>query len=375
LPADLRHATSREVIHLPQNRFLLNSAKIIAVLLMIYLATKISFLLIPVMRMVQILLIPMIFSGFLYYSLRPLVKYFTDRKTNRSLAILFVYFVIAALFAILGMVIWPILQEQVKTLTENLPSLIEGFRSQVAQVQHNRFLSLFGNNQSDWSNRLSGYLDTSVKAVTDYLSHSLVALSNFLFLAATVPIIVYYLLKEGDRLPGILLHFVPRLYRKEGEVMLSEMDSALSGYIVGRVIVTSILSVMLYVGFLLVQLPYALLLAVISFFFNLIPYIGQFIGAVPVLIVAFIDSPAKVLWILLIMTIIQTVEGNVIAPHVYGMKMDIHPLTTILVLIIGGDQLGIIGILAAIPIYMLIKILVVHVYRRFFEVKVEDLVD
>nr|AYQ75516.1 AI-2E family transporter [Cohnella candidum] len=342
---------------------------------MIYLATKISFLLNPLLKMVHILLIPMIFSGFFYYSLRPLVNYFAHRKVNRSLAILFVYFVLTALIALLGMVIWPILLDQVQTLTDNLPSLIEGFRSQVEQLQHNRFLSMFASGRSDWSTRLSGYLDNSVQAITDYVSQSLVMLSNFFLVAATVPIIVYYLLKEGERLPGILLHFVPRAYRKEGRNMLSDMDAALSGYIVGRIIVTSILSVMLYVGFLLVHLPYALLLAVISFLFNLIPYIGQFIGAVPVLIVAFIDSPAKALWILVIMTAIQIIEGNVISPHVYGMKLDIHPLTTILVLLIGGDLLGLVGILAAIPIYMLLKILILYVYRLFFEEKVEELVD
>lgn len=358
-----------------QNRFLLNAAKIIAVLLMIYLATKISFLLNPLLKMVHIVLIPMIFSGFFYYSLRPLVNYFADRKVNRTLAILFVYFVLTALIALLGMVIWPILLHQVQTLTDNVPSLIEGFRSQVEQLQHNRFLSMFASDKSDWSTRLSGYLDNSVQAITDYTSQSLVMLSNFFLVAATVPIIVYYLLKEGERLPGILLHFVPRAYRKEGRNMLSDMDAALSGYIVGRIIVTSILSVMLYVGYLLVHLPYALLLAVISFLFNLIPYIGQFIGAVPVLIVAFIDSPVKALWILLVMVIIQMVEGNLISPHVYGMKLDIHPLTTILVLLIGGDLLGLVGILASIPIYMLLKILILYVYRLFFEEKVEEFVE
>jgi predicted PurR-regulated permease PerM len=358
-----------------QNRFILTSTKIIAVLLIILLITKVSFLLDPFLRMINILLMPMIFSAFFYYSLRPLVKYFTDRKVKPSIAILFVYFVFAAVFVLLGMGIWPILQVQFNTLTENIPTLIEGFRTQLDQMQHNRFLSMFASSESQWSTRISGYLDTSVKAVTNYMSQSLVVLSNFLLFAATVPIIVFYMLKEGENLPDRFLHFVPRRFRKESKVMLTEMDSALSGYILGRIIVTSILTVMLYIGFLLVALPYALLLAVVSFFFNLIPYIGQFIGAVPVLIVAFIDSPIKALWILVLMTVIQIVEGNLIAPYVYGMKMDIHPLTTILVLLIGGDLLGIIGILAAIPIYMLIKISFVHIYQRFFEDRVEELVE
>jgi predicted PurR-regulated permease PerM len=361
--------------HLLQNRFIVNSAKVIAVLLIIYLTTKISFLLNPVVQMIHILLIPVIFSGFLYYALRPVVDYFADRKVKRWIAILFVYFIGAAIFTMLGMVIWPLLQEQVVTLTNNLPSLIEGFRKQLDQLQHNRFLSMFGNSQSDWSNMLSGYLNTGVQSVTNYISQSLSAFTNFLLVASIVPIFVYYMLKEGEKLPGILLHFVPRRYRADSKVMLAEMDDALSGYIVGRVIITSILTVMLYIGFLIVGLPYSLLLVVISFVFNLIPYIGQFLGAAPCLIVAFIVSPTMAFWVLLIIVVMQVIEANLIAPHVYGRRLDIHPLTTVLVLLIGGDILGIVGILAAIPIYMIFKILVQHIYRQFFEEKVEELVE
>jgi predicted PurR-regulated permease PerM len=358
-----------------QNRFIVNCTKVIGVLLIIYLTTKISFLLNPIFRMINILLLPVLISGFFYYALRPIVDYFADRKVKRPVAILFVYFVGAALVAILGMVIWPLLQEQVATLMDNLPELIDGFRKQIDQIQHNRFLSMFVNSQSDWSNRLSGYLDNSVKTASNYISQSLLAFTNFLVIAATVPVIVYYMLKEGDKLPLKFLHFIPRRYRADGRVMLAEMDSALSGYILGRVIITSILTVLLYIGFLLIGLPYSLLLAAISFVLNLIPYIGQFLGAVPCLIVAFIVSPTMALWVALIIVVMQMVEGNLIAPHVYGKKLDIHPLTTVLLLLIGGDILGIVGILAVIPIYMILKIMVQHLYKLFLEEKVEELVE
>ncbi|TJY44559.1 AI-2E family transporter [Cohnella pontilimi] len=342
---------------------------------MIYLTTKISFLLNPILRMIHILLLPVLISGFFYYALRPIVDYFSDRKVIRSVAILFVYFVAAALISLLGIVIWPLLQDQVTTLMNNLPQLIEGFRNQIDQIQQNRFLSMFGSSQSDWSNRLSGYLDNGVKTAADYISQSLLAFTNFVVIAATVPIIVYYMLKEGAKLPLKLLPFIPKKYRADCKSMLSEMDNALSGYILGRVIVTSILTAMLYIGFLLIHLPYSLLLAVISFVFNLIPYIGQFLGAIPCLIVAFIVSPAKALWVAGIIVVIQNVEGNLIAPHVYGKRLDIHPLTAVLLLLIGGDILGIVGILAVIPIYMILKIFVRHLYQLFLEKKVEELVE
>jgi predicted PurR-regulated permease PerM len=132
---------------------------------------------------------------------------------------------------------------------------------------------------------------------------------------------------------------------------------------------------MMYIGFLLIGLPYSLLIAIIATVLNIIPYIGPVLGAIPCILVAFIDSPTMVLWVLIVVVIAQQVESSLLSPHIYGKRMDMHPLTTIIVLLVAVEVSGIVGIILSLPIYMVVKIIVVRIYRLFFADRVEELVD
>jgi predicted PurR-regulated permease PerM len=230
-------------------------------------------------------------------------------------------------------------------------------------------------NESDLSTRLSEYLNRGLSTASNYIMNLVSVITNFFIVIGTAPILLYYMLKESEHIPTSIMHIIPRRYQKVGEEMILEMDSALSGFIVGRVIITSLLAVMLYIGFLIIGLPYPLLLAIVAFILNIIPYIGPILGAIPVLIVAFIVSPTMVLWSLIVVILAQQIEGNVLAPYIYGNRMDIHPMTTIILLLVAGDIAGILGVILAIPAYMIAKIMIVHAYKLFFAEKVEEFIE
>ena len=154
--------------------------------------------------------------------------------------------------------------------------------------------------------------------------------------------------------------------------MLGEIDTALSNFIIGKVILNLILSVMIYIGFLIIGLPYSLLLTVISFFLNFIPYIGALLATVPVVIIGFIESPSIAIWSVVVIVIAQQIQDNILTPVIYGKQLDIHPLTTVVLILVGGDFFGLLGILLAIPAYMIVKIIAVRIYELFLAEKVED---
>ncbi|MNQ97343.1 hypothetical protein D3C85_1129860 [compost metagenome] len=81
------------------------------------------------------------------------------------------------------------------------------------------------------------------------------------------------------------------------------------------------------------------------------------------------------LWVLIIIIIAQQVEGNLIAPYIYGKTINIHPLTTVILLLIGGEYAGILGMILVIPVYMMIKIVAVRIYKLFLSEKVEEIVE
>lgn len=346
-----------------QQKFFRTSLAIIAILLILYLGSKVIFLFAPLGAIFRLLLVPIMLSGFMYYLLRPLVRILEKKKLNRTFSILLIYFLIAGLFILFWIVVWPTLQVQIQNFLDNTPYLVEGMQDQFNSLKDNPTLSRFFQGESDIAARLSEYLSDAITWVTNSMSNLIGVVSSIVILIATLPIILYYMLKDDYKLSPKLQSLIPKKYRKEGQEMFGDIDNALSSFIVTRVVLNVILGILLYIGFLIIGLPYSLLLAVISVPLNFIPYVGSFLAAVPVLIIGFIESPTMAIWALVIIFIAQQIQDNVLSPIIYGKSLDVHPLTTVLLVLVGGDFYGIIGVLIALPVYMIGKIIFLRVYE------------
>ncbi|TXK84606.1 AI-2E family transporter [Paenibacillus sp. N3.4] len=356
-------------------KFFFTLLTFLIILAIIFMTSKISFVFKPIFLIFNILIIPFMLAGFFYYLLRPLVNYFEIRKIHKTVSIILIYIVLSAIAVIFVIIIWPHLQTQIENFIKSAPQLIKGFQVQINKIQESRLVSMFVSKDSDISAKLSEYLNAAITTASNYVSNVLSIITNFVIVIATAPIILYYLLKESSHIPESILHLIPKRYRKDGKEVIAEVDAALSGFIVGRVIITCLLGVLLYIGFMIIGLPYALLLAVIATVLNIIPYIGQFLGAIPCLIVAFIDAPSMIIWVIIVTVIAQQIESSFLSPHIYGKRLDIHPLTTIILLLVAGDIAGILGVILAIPAYMVVKIILVRIYRLFLADKIEELIE
>ncbi|MBD2844104.1 AI-2E family transporter [Paenibacillus sp. IB182496] len=349
------------------NRFFKLCFGIILVLLIFYLSAKANFIFRPLISLFNIVIVPLMLAGFFYYLLRPLVDLMQRRKMNRTLAILIIYVVIAGVLVGFAGGVWPPLRDQVVNLVEIAPNLFNSLSKQLQELDSNGFLASVLPEDTNLFSKVSEYLNSGFEYLTNYLSGLFTFVSNFAIVIFTFPIILFYMLKEGGKMGRTIVGFLPKRFRDEGTEAVGEIDHALSGFIVGRVIVNVALGVLMYIGFLLIGLPYALLLTVVAVIMNFVPFIGAILSAVPIVIVGFVESPSTALWALIIILAAQQIQDNLIAPYVFGKSLDIHPLTTILLILVGGDLAGILGILLIIPFYMAVKIVVTRVYRRFFK--------
>src|SRR5699024_10385468 len=144
--------------------------------------------------------------------------------------------------------------------------------------------------------------------------------------------------------------------------MLSEISQALSSYITGQLTVAFWVAVMFFVGYLIIGQRYALILGIVAGILNLIPYIGSALALVPSLVIAAFIAPSMVLKVLIVFVVEQTIETRVISPIIVGNKMQMHPVTTILVLLVSAGMYGLVGMVAGIPIFAILKI----IFTRFF---------
>lgn len=366
--AEQRMEGSRFLIN---NKFYRICTAIILLLLIVYLGEKVNFIFSPLTSLIHIIIIPLLIAGFFYYLLRPLVDYMERHKIKRALSVLIIYVVIALILAGFSVLVWPSLREQLMNFVENAPALVTSLSDQLNAIEKSNFVSRYLPDDSNLFSRLSDVLSQGITQVTDYVSGLFSVVSNLVIILATFPIMLYYMLKEGSKFGTNLTLLLPRHYRKDGEETVHEIDEALSNYIVGRVIVNVALGILMYIGFLILGLPYALLLTVVSIILNFIPYVGALLAAIPVVIVAFIESPSMAIWSLVIIVIAQQIQDNLISPYVYGKQLDIHPLTTVILLLVGADLGNILGMIIVIPLYMILKIIVRKIHYRIVEDKTE----
>ncbi|KGP78210.1 MULTISPECIES: AI-2E family transporter [unclassified Paenibacillus] len=351
------------------NSFVRFSIALALILINIYLLSRVSFIFQPLVTMITVITVPMMLSVFFYYLLRPLVNYMEKKKLNRTLSILLIYLVFGILFALFIIGLWPSLREQLVNLVENAPNLLNSLSLQLKELEQNGAITaLFPEGSTPFS-QITDYINKGFTFVTNYVSGFFSLISSFAIVLFTFPIILFYMLKQGEKFGRKLVHIAPKRFQKDSREVVLEIDQALSGFIVGRVLVNLALGVLMYIGFLIIGLPYALLLTVIAVIMNFVPFIGAILSSVPIVIMGLVVSPSVAIWSLIIILVAQQIQDNLVAPYVFGKKLDIHPLTTIILVLGAGDLGGIIAILIIIPVYMIVKIILVRIYQLFFKDK------
>ncbi|WP_100373560.1 AI-2E family transporter [Bacillus sp. FJAT-45037] len=351
---------------MPQSKAFRFGVWLVLIFLVIYLGSLVDWIFKPVVVLVQTLFAPIVLAGVLFYLLRPFVNLLA-RKIPRGLAILILYLTVIGLITILFFVIGPELQSQFTSLTTNWPSFMNEIRGMIIAVQENEYISRFQDSENlsldEITSTLEEYLSGIMSSIGTNIASFIGFIANVVIVLIIIPFVLYYMLKEGEKAPNQVLRLLPRKQKKEGERILSDMDHALSSYLQGQIIVSICVGVLVYIGYLIIGIEYPLVLALIAMFTNVIPFVGPWIGTFPGVIVGFLDSPFTALLVIIVVVVVQQIESNLISPQVMGKKLDIHPLTIILLLLVASRFAGLLGLLLAVPTYAVGKVIVMHTYR------------
>ncbi|TXK76119.1 AI-2E family transporter [Paenibacillus sp. N3.4] len=348
---------------MPQGKYFRYGYGTIIILLIVFLMTKVEFLLNPVYTIFRTLFLPFVIAGVFYYLLRPIVHFLVKMRLNLSLSILTIFLIMLGLIVFISVKIVPVIQGQLNNLIGNLPQTVLMTKDQINNIHW--LSSMLSENQFDLSTKISEYVKSIISSTGIAFNSILGFISKIVILLSTVPFILYYLLKGGERVPQSILRLLPLEQREEGLQALREMDSALSAYIQGKILISMILGVLIYIGYTIIGLEYSLILALSAAALNVIPFVGLFIGIIPSIVVAFIHSPGMLLKMIVVVVIVQQIESNFLSPQVMGKKLDVHPLSIILLLITVGNFGGLLGMFLAIPAYVILKIISSHLYRFY----------
>ena len=188
--------------------------------------------------------------------------------------------------------------------------------------------------------------------------------STFGFFGIVMNVVVFgvvmvYLLKDFDLAMSKGEELLPASKKEKISGIISKIDGNLKAFFRGQMAVCAILSIIYGIGLTVIGIPMSFLLAFVGGFGNMIPYVGIGLGLIPAIILAFIQFQdfTHVLLVVLVFGIGQFLEGTVITPKIVGDKLGLHPVAIILAILICGQILGFLGLLLAVPIASIVKVL------------------
>ncbi|MDS9201532.1 AI-2E family transporter, partial [Streptococcus pneumoniae] len=184
-----------------------------------------------------------------------------------------------------------------------------------------------------------------------------------------VPFFLIYLLIDHRKFVPFISGFFSGQRKLWVIKTLKDIDHTLRSYIQGQLFVSFLVGLMLLIGYWIIGLEYALLLALIGMATNVIPFLGPYIAVIPAMLIALVQDPIMAVYVAIIMLVAQQIESNFITPNVMGNALDVHPLTVITLILAAGNIAGIWGIILAIPFYAVVKTIVKNIYARRQEIR------
>jgi len=317
----------------------------------------------PFFIIAQAIFVPLLLGGVLFYLTRPLQRWLETKKFPRWASIISVFIVIGLLgwgfYALVG----PAVSDQVNKLSKNMPEMVEDVEELInySISQKDRFSELPQSIQ-DTIESAAEKIDSFAVAAGSLLVKFIQNVFQGVFLLVLVPFFLVYMLKDHEK----FLPFVTQFFRGEKKEWvkktLRDIDATLRAYIQGQLFVSFLVGVMLYIGYRIIGLEYALLLGIFGMLMNVIPFLGPYISLVPALIIALITEPKLAIYAAIVMLLAQQIESNFITPNVMGKSLDIHPLTVITIILAAGNIAGLWGIILGVPTYAVIKSILKNIY-------------
>ncbi|HLR62066.1 MAG TPA: AI-2E family transporter [Lentibacillus sp.] len=361
--------TSRFMRFIGGRDLLFGLTLLILIGIIIFIYTKVSFIFNPILTVLSTVLPPVILAFIAYYLLNPIVNLLERGHINRIWGIIIIILGISGLLTGLILLTAPAIETQVKDLASKFPTYLQQMGEGIDNWIQNSFLApyyeqgytWFTSNLSDVTSRITEHLGGAVEGVQNVAS----TITSVVVAIITFPFILFFLLKDGDRFKRFCLKLLPPKYRDEANQILHNMDVQVGSYIQGQIIVASCIGILLYIGYLIIGLDYAITLAIVAAITSVVPYLGPMIAITPAIIIAIVHSPIMLLKLGIVWAAVQFLEGNFVSPNVMGKTMQVHPLTIIIVLLVAGNLFGVVGVILGIPGYAILKVLAVFLFQKF----------
>ncbi len=332
------------------------------------------------------------------YIIDPIVNYLERKGVKRQFGVIIVYISVILIFGILIVSVIPKTINEISNLLTSLPAMVDTLIKEVNSFVSNVFAKFnielpenLINVYKETNPKVNGDVETpqivsdilnSIRAtINDVITKAqgslMGSLSNVLskvygFLTSAFRLILiiifsFYFAVDKEKFLLKVKRAIPNKYREDISYLTSNIDTALQQFIRGRMLMAIFVGLITMAYLLVLRVDFAIIIGLITCVADIIPYIGPFLGCAPAVLFAFMDSPMKALWVLILFVIVQWVENNILAPKLIGDSTGLNPLVILISIIIGGGIFGVWGMVISVPLMSIIFILV-----DFIKIKYND---
>ena len=299
---------------------------------------------------------------------------FKDKKKKRIFSVALTFTIAISLISVLMVLVLPQIGLSIAYLVEAMPGFIQSVSQTAMEVMEQIHLNsrLSRQVQEMWNNIGTGIMNFTVSVLPGVVNVS-IGIGNAVIKSIMSTIIAIYMLASKDRLKFQIKKFFYAYFSKNFAEETFELgrisNTIFSDFIIGKMIDSTIIGIIAFIGMLFIYPDYAVLIAIIIGVTNMIPFFGPFIGAIPSIFILLILSPFASFVFLIFIIVLQQVDGNIIGPKVLGSSLGLSPLWILVGIIVGNGAMGFLGMIIGVPTFAVIYNLVSRNTKKKLEEK------
>lgn len=301
---------------------------------------------------------PFLVAIIIAYLVNPLVGIFERRGFNRGISVLIVFVVVLVLVISALMIFVPILIGSIAGLIKSIPSFISQMQTYSADIS-NYLANYTKYNIEQYFNidQLVGNLLQGFAVALQGISNAIIQNSGQLMNLVIVPLVIIFILLDKEFFIHGLMYLVPLKYRYDTLKMCCDIDLVIGGFIKGQGLTSLIAGILTGIGAFALGIPFASIIGVIAGITTMVPYFGPVVGSIVIGFMVLFTAPGMLIPILVVITVVQVICGNFLAPKLMSGNVGLHPVFIIFSIFFFGAMFGGVGMIMAVPLLGTIKVI------------------
>lgn len=317
------------------------------------------------------ILSPFLIGALLAYISDPFADRLEARGVGRTPSVVIVFSLMAMILLGALLLLIPQLSTQVQIVAQRLPRVIELINSELLpMVESSLGLSIAKPDLAQITAIITQHWQTTgdfATVIITSLTKSGVAIAAWLANLVLIPVVFFYLLRDWDRMVANIGELLPRNVEPKVALWARESDQVLGAFMKGQLVVMLVLGVIYAIGLAILGVDLALLLGLLAGLASIVPYLGFIVGIVSSGIAAYVQfaDPMILIGVAAVFAVGQLLEGMVLTPKLVGDQIGLHPVAVIFAIMAGGQLFGFVGVLLALPVAAVIRVLLSHLHQGY----------